>query len=272
MDPFAETTWGSRLMDPSLSRKAKPRTAGLTMIIDKGLGLSAFRDLLELAGDYIDYIKLGFGTASITPLPVLREKLRLAKQYGVYLYPGGTFFEVACAQREITGYFQTLSEIGFDWVEISDGSLELSATERSHAIEMARSFSFQVITEIGKKEKGSVTPIDLLAETFRQDRACGASFVIIEGRESGRSIGIFNASGEIDTNYVHDICSRVEPERIWWECPQSGQQVTILQLLGAEANLGNIPVTEVLSVESLRRGLRSDTFFTFGSTTQEGPV
>ncbi|MDA8354322.1 MAG: phosphosulfolactate synthase [Firmicutes bacterium] len=272
MEPIAETIWDKQLTDPSLGRKGKPRQSGLTMIIDKGLGWTQFKDLLELASDYIDFIKLGFGTAVLTPLPVLQKKLETAHQYDVHLYPGGTFFEAAYHQKAIHHYLRTLSEIGFDWVEISDGTITLNERERRDAIAQARTHSFRVITEIGKKEKGSVTPSSQIVEIFHQDREQGAEYIILEGRESGENVGIFNSKGDVDTRYVQEVHRQVDPSRIWWECPQSAQQITILKLLGADTNLGNIPAQEVLSVESLRRGLRSDTFFTFGNGIREGSL
>ncbi|PTX53912.1 phosphosulfolactate synthase [Melghirimyces profundicolus] len=269
MEPITEANWERGLLDPSLEREGKPRTNGLTMMIDKGMGVSAFRDILELASDYIDFIKLGFGTAILTPVPVLREKLNLAREHRVHLYPGGTFFEAAHVQGRMEHYFETLAQIGFDWVEISDGTILLNSAERAAAINEARSHSFRVITEIGKKKKGSVTPVSELVETFHRDRENGADYIIVEGRESGRNIGVFNAEGDVDTEYAQEVHRQIDPRRIWWECPRSPQQITMLKLLGADANLGNIPAQEILSVESLRRGLRSDTFFIFGNRARE---
>lgn len=272
MEPVAKPIWEQRLRDPSLVRKQKPRTNGLTMVIDKGMGASAFRDLLELAADYIDFIKLGFGTTILTPVPLLEEKLRLSEAYGVHLYPGGTFFEVAFTQDGMNHYFETLSRIGFKWVEISDGTIQLPPRQRSAAIAAARDGSFRVITEIGKKEKGSVTPVSELVETFHHDRENGAEFIIVEGRESGRDIGVFNAKGDVDIQYVREVEQQVDRFRIWWECPHTSQQVTLLKFLGADTNLGNVSAHEVLSVESLRRGLRSDTFHTFRASREEAPL
>ncbi|GGA39809.1 phosphosulfolactate synthase [Kroppenstedtia guangzhouensis] len=272
MEPVAKPIWEHRLQDPSLSRKKKPRSGGLTMVIDKGMGISAFRDLLELAADYIDFIKLGFGTTILTPAHLLKEKLRLSESFGVHLYPGGTFFEVAYIQDGMNHYFETLSRIGFQWLEISDGTIPLSPGQRTESITAARDSSFRVITEIGKKQKGSITPVAELVETFHRDRENGAEYIIVEGRESGRDIGMFNEKGDVDTDYVLNVEQQVDRSRIWWECPQAAQQITLLKLLGADTNLGNVPAQEVLSVESLRRGLRSDTFYTFGSHREEAPL
>lgn len=150
--------WPQKMIDPSGIRQSKPRTAGCTMILDKGLGLSAFRDLVSTAGDYIDWIKLGFGTPALTPIPILREKLAIAQSREVILYPGGTMFEVAHAQDQVERYFSALVELGFTYMEISDGTVELSRKKRDHYIRAALSNGLNVITEIGKKADGSYTP------------------------------------------------------------------------------------------------------------------
>lgn len=254
------SSWDTLLIDPTQNRESKPRTAGLTMVIDKGMGPTSFRDLLELAAEYIDFIKLGFGTAGLTPLSVLQEKLHLARHYGVTLYPGGTFFEVAHTQNRFENYLESLLELGFTWVEISDGTIFLPATDRSHVIHRAQRAGFKVITEIGKKEAGSVTPVPILVETFYRDREDGADYVIVEGRESGKNIGIYNQKGDVDTSYVEEVKERIASNHLIWEAPQKSQQVNLIKLMGPHTNLGNIPPSEVLPIESLRRGLRSDTF------------
>lgn len=252
--------WDPLMIDPSQQRQGKPRKIGLTMVIDKGLGPTSFHDLLQLAADHIDFIKLGFGTAGVTPPSVLKKKLQLSRQYGITLYPGGTFFEVAYIQNRLTQYFKTLRELEFSWVEISDGTISLPSDMRREAIRKAREEGLQVITEIGKKEVGSMTPIPHLVETFYHDREDGAEFVIIEGRETGENIGVFNAQGEADIAYIQEIQRQIPSEYTLWEAPKKKQQITLIHLSGAEVNFGNVPPTEVLSLEALRRGLRSDTF------------
>lgn len=262
MDPCS-LTWGEALTDPTGRRKAKPRDRGLTMVMDKGLGYEMYRDLLQLAGPYIDFIKLGFGTTALTPVSLLSEKLHLAREANIHLYPGGTFFEVAYQQDRLSAYLDTLQHLGFYWVEISDGTISLSDQERVIAIQTARSRGFRVITEIGKKERGAITPISELVTGFHRDRKAGADYVIVEGRESGRNIGMFDDQGQIDTDYVMQVIKTVDSPCLIWECPQHSQQVQLFRLLGPEANVGNIHVEDILSVESLRRGLRSDTFYSF---------
>lgn len=252
--------WPQEIIDPSGKRQPKPRTIGCTMVLDKGLGLSAFRDLVATAGDYIDWIKLGFGTTALTPLPILREKLAIAQSRDVILYPGGTMFEVSHAQNQVERYFAALVELGFTCVEISDGTVELSRTERDQYIQAAQASGLNVVTEIGKKADGSFTPIPVLAETYRRDREAGATFVIVEGRESGKNVGIYNEKGEADLEYLCTVHEQIGSHFLIWEAPQKSQQVQLLQALGPDINLGNIPPQEPLAVEALRRGLRSDTF------------
>lgn len=262
------TAWDPHLMDPSLTRKAKPRSEGLTMVLDKGLGMSAYLDLLEMASDYIDWIKLGFGTAGLTPAPLLTRKIELARTFGVCLYPGGTFFEVAWIQNKWLDYLNTLRELGFEWVEISDGTISLTPAERSRIVRTAKAKGFQVITEVGKKKAGSAIPADLLVETYIRDREDGASYVIVEGRESGENVGIYDSEGDVDEDFVLRIRKRIDASRLIWEAPKKSQQTHLMRLLGPDVNLGNIPSQEVLAVESLRRGLRSDTF-QLGTQKQE---
>ncbi|MDR6224665.1 phosphosulfolactate synthase [Desmospora profundinema] len=251
------------MKDPTRQRKEKPRDRGLTMVIDKGLGLGAYRDVIQLAGSYIDFMKLGFGTAVLTPVSLLAEKLRLSREADIHLYPGGTFFEVAYQQQGVQPYLDTLQAIGFEWVEISDGTISLSEQERIDTIQTARNRGFRVITEIGKKESGSTTPIRQLIAGFYRDMEAGADYVIVEGRESGKNVGIFDANGQLDSDYLLQVGEEIDHRFLIWECPQHSQQVHLFRLLGPEANVGNIAVGDILSVESLRRGLRSDTFYAF---------
>lgn len=255
---------GTRLerfgLDQSQKRKKKPRVDELTMVMDKGLGITSFQDGLELAADYIDFIKLGFGTLCLTPLQIVRKKLALAKKYQVALYPGGTLFEWFAAKGKWMEYFQQLSNLGFTWVEITDGIITLDPKIRAQAIQTAKSMGFQVMTEIGKKSEGSRLSVSQLIEEYYRDLALGASYVIIEGRETGENIGVFNERGEVDTNYVTQVYQMIDEQKLIWEAPKKMQQVQLLHLVGPSVNFGNIPMTEILSVEALRRGLRADTF------------
>lgn len=243
-----------------MPRGEKPRQDGLTMVIDTGFGIRVFQDYLELAGAYIDYIKLGFGTLSLTPEPILKEKLRLAKEHHIALYPGGTFFECFAAEGKEERYFQQLKKMGFTWIEISDGTIQLEAQKRRKAIQTAKSMGFNVITEIGKKKEGYTVSLPQLMDQFRADLEAGASHVIIEGRESGKNIGVFNKEGELDHQYVEAVHQAIPLKKVIWEAPRRNQQIQFIKILGVHVNLGNIAFMDILSLESLRRGLRSDTF------------
>lgn len=255
--------WNDGLMDPSGVRLMKPRSQGMTMVIDKGLGISAFSDLLSLSSPYIDFIKLGFGTSALYPPPILQKKIHIAQERGINLYPGGTFFEVAYQQHEITSYFESLRNLGFDYVEISDGTITLTHKKRCQLIAEAISRGFQVITECGKKVNGFVLSVDELEDTLYSDLECGATYVIVEGRETGKNAGIYNIDGDLDEDFLKEIKIRISSDllpRLIWEAPLKKQQVCLIESFGRNVNIGNIPGLEVFSLECLRRGLRSDTF------------
>lgn len=240
-------------------RSVKPRTKGITMVMDKGLGVNAFEDLLSLAAEHIDFIKLGFGTLALTPAHIAKQKIVLAKKYDVRLYPGGTFFETAYLEKKTDMYLNGLKRLGFEWLEISSGVVDYQDSERSFLIQSAIKQKFHVITEIGKKQAGSTTELSSLVKQFSADISAGASYVIIEGRETGQNIGIYNQQGEVDTSYVKQVLQMIDNNKCIWETPQKGQQVKLMELAGCNVNLGNIAPFDVLSVEALRQGLRADT-------------
>jgi len=254
-------TWINSLRDPSACRVGKPRTYGITMILDKGLGIRHFTDLIETSADHIDYIKLGFGTAALYPPTVLEKKLSLAIEHDLRLYPGGTFFEVAYLQGKVDSYFEQIKQWGFETVEISDGTITLSRQERDYFIEKAKDFGFEVITECGKKIQGSSLELMEITDCLFQDLHAGAKYMIVEGRESGENVGLYNSSGEIDKDVLTQIQESFKnhlPSLIW-ETPKKQQQAAFIQAFGPNINLGNIAADEVFALEALRRGLRSDT-------------
>ena len=251
--------WPETLIS-SKKRPPKPRLKGCTMVIDKGLGLSAFCDLLQSAGDYIDFLKLGFGTAGVTPPGLLQKKIELAREYQVSIYPGGTFLEIAYAKKVHHQYLQTISDLGFEWIEVSDGLIELSSAERLRLIKLGQKMGFRIITEIGKKSSGSLVNLETLAKHYELDQEAGASFIILEGRESGTNAGIYQENGQIHMPVLEFILTKTNPDTIMWEAPQTRQQIELINILGPEANLGNISPLDAVSLECLRRGLRADTF------------
>lgn len=246
--------------DPSRNRSAKPRTEGLTMVIDKGTGISAFRDLLDLASPYMDICKLGFGTAALYPTSQLRQKLELAREYGLQIMPGGTFFEIALRSTPASQYMETISQLGFTAVEISDGTFPLSQRERREAIVSGLACGLTVYTEFGKKDAHYRAEKEELLQTLAADLDAGASHVIVEARESG-TVGVFDRNGNIDQQFVLDVTEAAQEmgSKLIWEAPKKEQQVHLIQALGSNVHLGNIAYSDVLSVETLRRGLRGDT-------------
>jgi phosphosulfolactate synthase len=253
--------WVNSLTDPSECRLLKPRKMGITMVMDKGLGIRQFKDLLETSSAYIDFIKLGFGTVALYPTAILKQKIRLARDYEITLYPGGTFFEVAYLQHKVSEYLYKMIDLGFDTVEISDGTITLSRAERNQFIEQATKLGLSVITECGKKLSGSSLELTEIEETLEFDLNAGAMYMIIEGRESGENVGIYDASGEINDLLIRKLQQNLEEYamHIIWETPKKDQQTTFILSCGPNTNLGNVSPEDIYSVEALRRGLRSDT-------------
>ncbi len=261
METTVRTQWHPLLQDPTGIRSSKPRQSGKTMMMDKGLGLRAFEDILEISSAYIDMIKLGFGTSPLYPVQLLSRKLELARQSGVMIYPGGTFLEIAVAKRELDAYFDIVQRIGFSGIEVSDGVIEMNRPLRNTLIKRGRELGLRVVTEYGKKAWGSAIEVDALLDTVHQDIEHGAELVIVEARESGKGVGLFDERGECRGDTLTEIADRLHnPFRLMWEAPLKSQQVRLVQTLGPEVNLGNIGSDEVFSLECLRRGLRGDTF------------
>ncbi|TFE29885.1 phosphosulfolactate synthase [Cohnella luojiensis] len=255
------STWPAALTDPSGRRQLKPRTKGRTMVIDKGIGLHAFTDLLATSGEYIDIIKFGFGTSPLYPLPVLKNKIELAANQGITVIPGGTLLEAAVRLDMVPGFFRQVLALGFTGVEVSDGTINLSRGLRNDLIKDAKSLGLTVFTEYGKKLFGSRIDVDDFANTAEQDWSCGAELVTVEARESGKGVGLFDERGDCrddDLSHIRSVIPNLS--RVLWEAPLKEQQVSLIKTLGPDVHLGNIPVHDVITLESMRRGLRSDTF------------
>ncbi|HHW13551.1 MAG TPA: phosphosulfolactate synthase [Firmicutes bacterium] len=252
--------WEGIVDDPFPERSVKPRRRGLTIVIDKGLGLTETRDLMELAGEYIDYVKLAFGTSALYDRALLRAKIELIRDYRVDVYPGGTFLEVALLQGRLERFVEEACRLGFTALEVSDGTIALSPAERLRAIRAGRGAGLTVLTEIGKKDSSSQPPLAFLREQMARDLEAGVTHVIVEGRESGKGVGVYAADGTVREVDVENLLSGLsDPFLLVWETPLKKQQETMIARFGPDVNLGNIPPQEVLAVEALRRGLRGDT-------------
>ncbi len=245
---------------PWPGHSGKPRQTGCTMLLDKGMGLTETRDLLELACDYIDMIKLTCGTSALYPEQLLREKIRLIRFYGIDVFPGGTLFEIAIWQRQLEPFLQQAAQLGFNGIEISDGTIPLSTQERRQAIQRAKTYGFKVVTEVGKKN-GTPLPLWRMQQTIVDDLEHGADRVIIEGRESGKGVGFYDKDGNIKENDMETFISGLPSleSYIIWEAPLKNQQVSLIKRFGPNVNLGNIAPHEALALEALRCGLRGDT-------------
>lgn len=244
-------------------REQAPRKNGLTMVIDKGLGIAATADLLEICGDLVDHWKCTFGTSAFVPPDVLRRKLMHLTSHGVVTYPGGTLLEVAIVRSSCRNYMQHAHMLGFSAVEISDGTIPLPLHRRRNVIRCALDHGLIAITEVGKKDPTQQPTATELADQALQDLEWGAAYVTVESRESGKGIGIYDDHGAIRAEAVAAICERMgaQVNRLLWEAPLKNQQAYLIQQFGPNVNLGNIPPGEVLALESLRAGLRFETFY-----------
>lgn len=255
--------WLDLLEFPIPGRLAKPRDTGLTMVIDKGLGLTETKDLLTTAAGYIDLIKLGFGTAALYPEDVLRNKIYLIRSFGVDVYPGGTFLEVALHQNKLREYINRVWYLGFSAIEISDGTITISGEVREKAIAMATNIGLKVLTEAGKKHPDDNLPATEVVRQVHRDLARGAYKVILEGRESGKDIGFYDNKGNFIRDEFENFLSEIpNPDRIIWEAPLKNQQQELILRFGPNVNLGNIAAGDILALETLRVGLRGDTLRT----------
>jgi phosphosulfolactate synthase len=237
-------------------RTAKPRTNGITMVMDKGTGLDGIRDFLSVAAPYVDIVKLGFGTAFVTDN--LREKIDLYRSYNIPVYFGGTLFEAFLIRNQFDDYIQVIKEFGLDYVEVSDGSITIPHIEKCGYIEKLAQH-VTVLSEVGSKDVNHIIPPYKWIELMRAELEAGSSYVIAEAREAG-NVGIYRGSGEVREGLVQEILTQIPAEQILWEAPQKAQQVYFMELLGSNVNLGNIAPTDVIPLETLRVGLRSDTF------------
>lgn len=231
------------------------------MVIDKGLGRHAFTDLLETAGGYVSCVKFGFGTAPLYPTELLLAKIEMAKRYDLTVMPGGTLLETAVQQDVVSDFFRTVCRLGFNGIEVSDGTIELSRQLRTELIQEGIRNGLRVVTEYGKKLSGSLVDANDLLHTAEADWKAGAEMVTIEARESGTNVGLFDRNGDCEQSVLESVSHTLgDIRRIMWETPLKQQQVQMLRTFGAEVNLGNIQPSEVLALETMRRGLRSDTF------------
>ena len=241
------------------TRTAKPRESGITHVLDKGSSLQQVRDLIEVARDCVDIVKLGWGTAVVTPN--LKEKVDLYQSHGIPVCFGGTFFEVCLRQNRLEEYLGTVRELGMDHIEVSDGTIAIDEDVKVGLLKRL-SREFRVLSEVGSKDAEVVIAPYKWVDSIRRELDAGAWKVITEGRESG-TVGMFHSNGAVKAGLLDEIVQAVSADRLLFEAPIKSQQTAFIKEFGADVNLGNIPPEDVISLETLRLGLRGDTLLHF---------
>jgi len=243
-----------------LKRAGKPRNSGITMVLDKGLGMGAAKDLMPFS-DYIDLIKLGWGTPLLYPEELLKKKIKIYRDKDISVCNGGTLFEIAYSNKKIDEFLKYCKSIGFDAIEISDGSIEIKSDDRVKLIKKTSDMGFKVFSEVGKKDpkKDSTLTTEYRVDEAKMDLKAGAFKVIMESRESGKNIGIYDEKGSVKQGMAKALASKIGLKNIIFEAPEKSQQVHLILNFGPDVNLGNIKPDELVPLETLRRGLRGDT-------------
>ena len=240
-------------------RSAKPRADGLTHVLDKGLGPAQIDDLMAVAAPYIDIVKLGWGTSYITAN--LAQKIELYQSHGIPVCFGGTLLEVVVRQNKMDEYVHQLRELGITHVEVSDGTIAMAEDDKLALLRrLARDFT--VLSEVGSKDAEVVIAPYKWVDLIKRELDAGAWKVITEGRESG-TVGVYQSSGEVKEGLIDEIVNAISAENLLFEAPIKAQQAWFIKKFGSNVNLGNIPPDEVISCETLRLGIRSDTLLDF---------
>ncbi len=240
-------------------RVQKPRNSGITMVMDKGLSLRQVEDFIEVSGTYTDLVKLGWATSYVTPN--LDKKLALYREAGIPVYLGGTLFEAMIVRGQFDDYCRILDKYKLEYAEVSDGSIEIEHDLKCDYISRLSKL-VTVISEVGSKDVQKIFAPYKWIKLMNAEIEAGAWKVIAEARESG-NVGIYRDSGEVRQGLVDEILTQIPEEKIIWEAPQKAQQVWFIKLIGTNVNIGNIAPADVIPLETLRLGIRSDTFDLF---------
>jgi phosphosulfolactate synthase len=242
-------------------REEKPRQKGITMVLDKGLGLETAESLMNISGDYVDYLKFGWGTSIVHEQDIIKDKVAMYKSHNITPYTGGTLFELAYMNDKLEEFFQEAHDLGFEAIEVSDGSTTISHDKKLECIESAKKDGFEVLSEVGKKDPGldKELSLDERIEYMQNELEAGSSLIIVEAREGGKNIGIYDKAGNAKEDEIDYILDNFNGNKILWEAPNKDQQVFFILKLGNDVNLGNVSTDDITSLETLRRGLRGDT-------------
>ena len=234
---------------------------GITMMLDKGMGPNMVEDFLEISGPYVDFAKLGWGTSAIHERELIKYKVDTYLSNDIVPYPGGTLFELAYIKDKFDEFLNEADELGFKAIEISDGTVDITQGERERIIGEVKEAGFMALTEVGKKDPKKdhrFTALDRV-DLVRLDLDAGADKVIIEAREGGKGLGIYNDKGNVKEEDVQVLEDNLDVKKLIWEAPQKNQQAYLILKFGSNVNLGNIPPDEITALETMRRGLRGDT-------------
>lgn len=242
------------------TRSPKPRNNGVTMILDKNLSPARLGDLVDIGGAWFDLVKLGWGTSACFSEEIIQHKCRLLTGHGIDVCPGGTLFEISFLQGKFQEMLVEARQLGFSCIEISNGSVPISQREKLDCIRAARAAGFKVVSEVGSKirEEDHLLSAQQRIIDVRSELEAGAWKVIMEARESG-TLGIFGNDGELDRTMLDLLLKELDPRGLIFEAPRKEQQAALIALIGAEVNLGNVAPEDAIPLETLRRGLRSDT-------------
>ena len=240
-------------------RTNKPRKLGINMMMDKGLSIRQVEDFIEANAELTDLVKLGFGTSIVTKN--IETKIKLYKEAGIKPYLGGTLFEAFLVRGMLADYMKLVDKLKLEIAEVSDGSINIHHDKKCEIISKM-SKNYTIVSEVGSKEEGIIIHPNKWISMMNKELEAGSWKVIAEARESG-TVGIYRASGHAHTVLINKILAKVDKDAILWEAPQKQQQVWFIRLLGPNVNLGNIGHDDVIPLETLRLGLRGDTFFTF---------
>ncbi len=231
------------------------------MVLDKGLGLQTATSLMEISGEYVDYLKFGWGTSIVHEQEIIKAKVQMYLSHDITPYTGGTLFELAYLNDKLDEFFEEAHNLGFPAIEISDGSVQIPHDRKVECIQRACENGFEVLSEVGKKDPNldKELTLDERITYMQEELDAGSSLIIVEAREGGKNIGIFDKSGNAKEDEIDYILDNFDGSKLLWEAPNKDQQVFFILKLGNTVNLGNISSEDITSLETLRRGLRGDT-------------
>ena len=231
------------------------------MVLDKGMGFETAESLMNISGEYVDYLKFGWGTSIVHEQDIIKAKVRMYLDHDITPYTGGTLFELAYMNDKLEEFFTEAHNLGFPAIEISDGSTNINHDDKLDCIKRAKREGFEVLSEVGKKnpELDKELALEERIGYMQDELDAGSSLVIVEAREGGKNIGIFDEAGNAKEDEIDVILDKINPKKILWEAPNKDQQVFFILKLGNTVNLGNVSSDDITSLETLRQGLRGDT-------------